>query len=103
MSYGYFPLHVEIQDPDTEEWSFYMKATARKVNRTGGSEGFGAGVGQFHRRLTFNFPYMAAWRKVMDNPQIYRIVYNGRPYNIVDADDYMEQHRELNLVGVAYG
>lgn len=103
MSYGYHSVRVEKQDPDTEEWAFYMKATARKINRAGGGEGFGAGAGQFHRRLTFVFPYLSAWRPVLAAPQIHRIVYNGQTFNIVDVDDFMERHQDLTVVGAAYG
>lgn len=40
---------------------------------------------------------------VVYRPQLYRIVYRGRTYNIQDYDDFMEQHRTVRLVGVAYG
>ena len=103
MSYGYFPFTVEVQDPNTEKWGYYLGSCARKVNRTGGGENFGAGAGQFHRRLTFELPYVASWRPILDNPQMYRIQYNGKTYNIVDYDDYMEQHRTLRVVGESYG
>lgn len=100
--YGYFYVKVEKRDPVTEQWQYHMGATARKINRAGGSESFAAGAEQFHRRLAFTFPYVIAWRDIVRNPQLYRLVYDGVTYNIIGDDDYMEQHRELTLVGVAY-
>ena len=34
--------------------------------------------------------------------QPYRILYRGRTFKVVDYDDYMEQHREIKLVGELY-
>lgn len=100
---SYYPLTIQRLDPDTEEWTDRLKLHALQVNKTGGGENFAAGAEQFHPRLTFELRWCKALEDVVYNPQEHRILYRGRPYNIQDYDDFMEQHRTVRLVGVAYG
>ena len=100
---SYHPLTIQRMDPDTEDWTDHLQLHALQVNKTGGGESFAAGAEQYHPRLTFKLRYCAALEDVVYNPQLHRIVYRGRTYNVQDYDDYMEQHRIVNLVGVAYG
>jgi SPP1 family predicted phage head-tail adaptor len=100
---SYIPLTIQIMDPATEEWTDRLHLHASKVNKTGGGESFAAGAEQYHPRLTFTVPWCKALEDVAYNTQLHRIVYRGRTYDIQDYDDYMEQHIEVNLVGVAYG
>lgn len=100
---SYIPVTIQAMDPDTEKWGDLLHLHARQVNKTGGSESFGAGAEQYHPRLTFTLPWCKALEAVAYNTQLHRIVYRGHTYNIQDYDDYMEQHIEVNLVGVAYG
>jgi hypothetical protein len=37
------------------------------------------------------------------SPQLYRVLYRGHKFKLVDWDDFMEQHRTVKLVGAAYG
>lgn len=100
---GCYPFTIQVQDENTEEWTDLLHLHALKVNKTGGGETSNAGAEQFHPRLIFE----VRWSKVLENviysPQVHRIVYRGRTYNIQDYDDFMEQHRTVQLVGVAYG
>lgn len=100
---SYYPVTIQRQDPNTEEWTDLLHLHALKVNKTGGGETTGAGAEQFHPRLTFELRYCKALEDVVYNPQQHRIQYRGRSYNIQDYDDFMEQHRTVQLVGVAYG
>lgn len=100
---SYFPFKIQRQDKETEQWTDYLQLHALKVNKTGGGESHAAGAGQFHLRLTFELRWRKALEDVVHQPQIHRIVYRGRTYNITDYDDYMEQHRMIRLVGEAYG
>ena len=97
------PFTIQRQDENTEEWADLLHLHALQVNKTGGGETTNAGAEQFHPRLTFEVRYSKALEDVVYNPQMHRIVYRGRTYNIQDYDDFMEQHRTVRLVGVAYG
>lgn len=104
---SYIPITIQVQDPDTEEWSDKWHLHARKVNRsTTGQAGerHDAGAEQYHPRLQFEVRYFAELAEaVRYNPQQHRIVYQGRNFDIVDYDDFMERHSMIRLVGVAYG
>ena len=100
---SYHPLKIQIIDQDTEDYSDHLNLHALQVNKTGGGESFNAGAEQYHKKLTFTLRWCKALEEVGDSPQLYRIVYRGRPYNIQDYDDFMEQHITVNLVGEAYG
>ena len=100
---SYFPVVIQKMDPETEEWRDHLKLHAIQVNRSGGSETFNAGREQFHPRLTFDLRWCRALEVLRWDTQHHRIVYQGHALNIVDYDDYMEQHLTVRLVGEAYG
>lgn len=100
---SYHPFTIQVQDPDTEEWADLLHLHALQINKTGGGETSNAGAEQYHPRLTFEVRYSKALEDVIYSPQLHRIFYRGRPFNIQDYDDFMEQHRTVRLVGVAYG
>lgn len=100
---SYHPFIIQVQDPDTEEWTDHLLLHALQVNKTGGGESSSAGAEQFHPRLTFEVRWCKVLENVIYSPQVHRIVYRGQTYNLQDYDDYMEQHRMVRLVGVAYG
>lgn len=95
------PITIQVQDPETEEWTDKLKLHAY-VNKTSGSTGFNAGADQYRASLTFRLRYVKALEDIEYSPQPYRILYRGRTFKVVDYDDYMEQHRELKLVGEFY-
>lgn len=100
---GYYPFTIQVQDEDTEEWTDLLNLHALQVNKTGGGETANAGAEQFHPRLTFEVRWCKALEDVIYSPQVYRIAYRGRTYNVKDYDDFMEEHRTVRLVGEAYG
>lgn len=100
---SYYPLTIQQMDPDTESWTDLLHLHALQVNKTSGGETHNAGAEQYHPRLTFVLRWSSVLENVVYAPQIHRIVYKGRAYNIEDYDDFMEQHRTVRLVGVAYG
>lgn len=95
------PIIVQVQDPDTEEWTDKLRLHAT-VNKTGGGTGFNAGAAQYNASLTFKLRYVKALENLAFTPQPYRILYRGRAFKVVDYDDFMEQHREIKLVGELY-
>jgi SPP1 family predicted phage head-tail adaptor len=98
----YKPIIIQVQDPETEEWTDKLRLHA-SVNKTGGGTSYSAGADQHTVSLTFRLRYVKALEEIAYNPQPYRVVYSGRAFKVVDYDDYMEQHREVKLVGELYG
>ena len=99
---SYIPVMIQRRDPDTELWSDAFKAHALKVNRAGGGEAYAAGREQFQARLTFELRWHKAVEAMRWEPQSYRLIYSGQTLNIVDYDDFMEEHRIVKLTGVVY-
>ena len=95
------PIILQAQNPETEEWEDKLKLHAA-VNKTGGGSGFNAGTDQYNASLTFRVRYVKALEDLAYNTQPFRILYRGRSFKVVDYDDYMEQHREIKLVGELY-
>lgn len=96
------PITIQVQDPNTEEWADVFKLHA-SVNKTGGGTNFSAGADQHNTSLTFKVRYFRSLESIAYNTQPYRVIYRGNAFKIVDYDDYMEQHREIKLVGEYYG
>ncbi len=95
------PVALQRQNETTEKWETIMCFHA-KVNKTGGSQTFAADAEQFHARLNFDFRYCEALEEVRYQPQIYRLLYRNHQFQIIDYDDYQEQHRTVRIVGVLY-
>ena len=96
------PIKIQRQDPETEDWVDKLSLHAT-VNKTGGGSNFNAGTDQYNASLTFTIRYVKALEDLAYNTQSYRIIYRGRTFRIVDYDDFMEQHREIKLIGEYYG
>ena len=96
------PIIIQVQDPETEEWTDRLRLHAA-VNKTGGGSNFNAGSDQYNANLTFKLRYVRALEDIAYNTEPYRIIYRGRTFKVVDYDDYLEQHREVKLVGEYYG
>lgn len=96
------PITIQVQDPETEEWTDALHLHA-SVNKTSGGSAFNAGTDQYDASLTFKLRYVKALENIAYNTQPYRVVYRGRNFKVVDYDDFMEQHREVKLIGEYYG
>lgn len=96
------PITIQQIDESTETWSdlYSLHAYINKTSRD--NEYLNAGAIQDKRNLTFEVRYFAALEDLVSSLQCYRIVYQGKAYNIVDFDDYKLQHRTVKLVGVSY-
>lgn len=97
------PFTIQMQDPDTEAWADKWNLHALKVNKSGGGRTQAAGAEQYRTTLTFEARYFKALEELRYNPQLFRIIYRGHNFKLVDFDDFMEQHRVVKLVGEAYG
>ncbi len=95
------PITIQVQDPETEEWTDSLHLHA-KVNKTGGGTAYNAGADQFRASLTFEVRHVKALEDIAYNVQPFRVLYRGRTFKVTDYDDYMEQHRTVRLVGEVY-
>lgn len=95
------PITIEKQDEMTEKWAPVWNLHAY-INKTQGSEQTASGAGRSKTTKTFEIRYFSAAADIEFSRQIYRIVYRGQKYNIVDYDDYMEQHRTIKLTAEVY-
>ena len=95
------PITIQIQNEETEDWSDRFRLHAR-VNKTGGGTIMNAGADQFTASLTFEVRYFKELEALRYSPQLYRIIYRGHTFKVTDYDDFMEQHRNVKLVGELY-
>lgn len=95
------PVFLQKQDENTELWETKAKIYCC-INKYSGTENFSAGADQYHAKLTFETRYFSALEDVRYQTQLYRLIYNGHTFNILDYDDFMEQHREVKIVGELY-
>ena len=105
---SYKPFTIQKRDEDTEQWVDHLHLHALSVNQAqsfgwGDRESVAAGTEQFHMRLKFEVRYCKALEDAVYQPQLYRIVYKGRWYNIQGYDDFMDENRTVKLIGEAYG
>lgn len=100
---GYIPFKIQQLDPDTEKWSDLKSLHALEVNKANSDESFNSGAEQFHVRLWFKIRWCKVVEDAAYSPQMHRIGYKGRFYNIRDYDDFMENHTVVRLLGEAYG
>ncbi len=89
---------VEIQKLDDDnELSTYMKTHALKINKTRSSEFFEVGGEQVYAYITF----FVRWHKLLSpiefNMPDFRLLWHNQMFDIVGYDDYMEQHRIIEL------
>lgn len=95
------PITIQVQNFETEDWEDVLKLHAA-VNKATGSVSTAAGTDAYKKVLTFTVRYIKALEDISYNPQPYRILYRGHAFKVTDYDDFMEQHREIKLVGEFY-
>lgn len=96
------PIVIQKIDQETEQWSNLWPLHAR-INKTTGSEYVEAGADRSQSTKTFEVRYFAGIEDIDFNRGLYRILYRGHTFNIVDYDDYMESHQVVKLKAVSYG
>lgn len=94
------PITIQQVSEATEQWEDLYKLHAR-VNKTGGSEYLGGGANRSKSTRTFEVRYFKDLEQIDMDRGSFRIIYRQNVYNIVDYDDYMEQHQTVKLVGEA--
>jgi SPP1 family predicted phage head-tail adaptor len=96
------PITIQKLDELTEDWVDVFNVHCR-INKTkSDNEYLNAGATQNKKNLTFEVRYFKALEVIDFNKQIYRIMYLNTPFNIVDYDDFMLEHKTVKLMGVSY-
>lgn len=97
-----YPITIQKINEKSEDWEDVFKVHA-SINKTkSDNEYLNAGAVQNKKNLTFEVRYFKALEVIDLNKQLYRVVYNGVPFNIVDYDDFKLQHKTVKLLGVSY-
>ena len=87
---------------EAEDWEDVFKVHASINKAKSDDEYLNAGAVQGKRNLTFEVRYFKALEDISYNTQLYRILYQGVPFNIKDYDDFMLQHKTVKFLGVSY-
>lgn len=98
------PIRIEVRDEETERWVEHMPIVHARVNKARGSgyENLDAGAIRYKRILTFEVRYSKPIRDIAYNTQLFRIIYEGQTFDIIDYDDFQERHRTVTLTGAIY-
>lgn len=96
------PITIQKIDEKTETWADAYKVHARINKAKTDSEYLSAGAVQGKKALTFEIRYFKNIEDISFNLSMYRVLYNGVPYDINDYDDFMLKHKTVKLVGVSY-
>ena len=70
-----------------------------QVNKTGGNEYLVAGAVSNKNKFTFVVRYCKELKDLQFDTQTYRIIFNGITFNILDADDFKQNHKTIKIIG----
>jgi SPP1 family predicted phage head-tail adaptor len=96
------PITIQKINELTETWEDLYSVHASINKAKNDNEYLNAGATQAKRTLVFEVRYFKDLEDISLNIQLYRISYQGVPYNITDYDDFMLLHKTVNLMGVSY-
>lgn len=98
------PILIYIQNEDTEKFELWSKCPKLHayVNKSKDKEEYLAGEATQHRvNIAFEVRYNSTLKEIFNCPQLFRILFEGVFYDIVDTDDYLLKHRTLKMLGVS--
>lgn len=96
------PIVIQKQSDDGK-WDDYLKAHLLQANKTRSKEYAAAGGEQNEARVTFRMRWVPKAAEIEFDMPRYRIMWRGHVYDVRGYDDYMYQHRKVDLVGVSHG
>lgn len=70
-----------------------------QINKTGGDEYLIAGAVSTKNKFTFVVRYCKELKDLQFDTQTYRIIFNGITFNILDADDFKQNHKTIKIIG----
>ena len=96
------PIIIEKMDEETE--CYYEFATLKaRINKSKGSEYMDAGAIQLNQELVFTTRYFSKLKEIYLNTQLYRIIFDGAKYDIIDYDNFMLENKTIKLTGKLIG
>ena len=96
------PIIIQKINELTETWDNLYSVHASINKSKSDNEYLNAGAIQAKKSLVFEIRYFKNLEDISLNTQLYRIIYQGVPYNITDYDDYKLLHKTVKLLGVSY-
>lgn len=95
------PIRIEKINRRTEDWEPYIDRLHANINKKRtDNEYLDAGAVQSKRSLVFEVRYQPKLKDISHETQLFRIIYDGGEYQIVDYDDFRERHKVVKLMGV---
>lgn len=91
-------IQIQKLNEDNDAYSDYYSCHAQ-VNKTGGNEYLIAGTVSTKNKFTFIVRYCEELKNLQFDTQAYRIIFNGIIFNILDADDFMQRHKTIKIIG----
>ena len=92
------PIIIQKLNEQTEKWDQYY-FTHANVNKTTGKEYNAASTNISFSTYSFKIRFCEKLKEVIYNTEIYRILYDGKLFNIENADRYAENVTEITLIG----
>ena len=96
------PVIIQKQNEQTELWEDVFNVHARINKASNDNTYLGSGASQSKRSFTFEVRYFKDLEALSRDRQLYRLVYQGEPFNIEDYDDYMLQHKTVKILATSY-
>lgn len=96
------PITIQKINEVTEDWEDEFKVHASINKAKSDDEYLSGGSGQGKRNLIFEVRFFKDLEDISYNTQLYRVLYQGVPFNIKDYDDFMLRHKTVKLLGVSY-
>lgn len=91
-------IQIQKLNDNNDSYKDYYACHAQ-VNKTGGNEYLIAGAVSTKNKFTFIVRYCEELKNLQFDTQTYRIVFNGIIFNILDADDFMQRHKTIKIIG----
>ena len=95
------PIVIQKIDESTEDWIDLYSIHASINKAKSDNEYLDAGAIRGKRSLAFEVRYFKGLEDISYNTQLYRIVYQGIPFDIQDYDDFKLEHKTVKLLGVS--
>jgi head-tail adaptor len=96
------PFTIEKMD-ENGDWSPYFKGHLLQTNKTKSSEYVEAAGEQSTASVTFRLRWHKKLEPIEYDMPSYRLKWHGHAFDVRGYDDYMYQHRTVNIRGVSYG
>lgn len=91
---------IIIQKLNESDNCYYDYYTCHsQVNKTGGNEYLIARTVSTKNKFTFIVRYCEELKNLQFDTQTYRIIFNNVIFNIIDADDFMQKHTTIKIIG----